>query len=54
MRTSTRVAIIAVGDPSRHADGVGRAVLSRLRERVVEGPFLLGIVMAECDLDPGG
>ncbi|MGW2702733.1 hydrogenase maturation protease [Streptomyces sp. NPDC001340] len=53
MRTSTRIAIIAVGDPSRHDDGVGRAVLSRLRERAVERPFPPGTVLVECDLDPG-
>ncbi|MGW2459763.1 hydrogenase maturation protease [Streptomyces sp. NPDC001761] len=53
MSVSTRIAVIAVGDPSRHDEGVGRAVLSRLRERALERPFPPGTVLAECDLDPG-
>ena len=53
MSISTRIAVIAVGDPSRHDEGVGRAVLSRLRERALERPFPPGTVLAECDLDPG-
>ncbi|MGW4595375.1 hydrogenase maturation protease [Streptomyces sp. NPDC004457] len=53
MSVSTRIVVIAVGDPSRHDEGVGRAVLSRLRERALERPFPPGTVLAECDLDPG-
>ncbi|MGW2747416.1 hydrogenase maturation protease [Streptomyces sp. NPDC001450] len=52
MSVSTRIAIIAVGDPPRD-EGVGGAVLSRLRERALEGPFPPGTVLAERDLDPG-
>jgi hydrogenase maturation protease len=33
MAVSTRIAVIAVGDRSRHDDGIGPAVLARLRER---------------------
>ncbi|GGY88729.1 hypothetical protein GCM10010300_36030 [Streptomyces olivaceoviridis] len=50
---SPRIAVIAVGDPSRHDEGAGRAVLSRLRERALERHFPPGTVLAECDLDPG-
>ncbi|MFF8908323.1 hypothetical protein [Streptomyces olivaceoviridis] len=46
-------AVIAVGDPSRHDEGVGRAVLSRLCERALKRHFPPGTVLAECDLDPG-
>ncbi|EST36612.1 hydrogenase maturation protease [Streptomyces roseochromogenus] len=53
MSVSTRIAVIAVGDPSRHDAGVGGAVLSRLREYALKRPFPPGTVLAECDLDPG-
>ncbi|WP_369386490.1 hydrogenase maturation protease [Streptomyces sp. CG1] len=53
MSVSTRIAVIAVGDSSRHDAGVGRAVLSRLRAWALKRPFPPGTVLAECDLDPG-
>ncbi|MGW0758443.1 hydrogenase maturation protease [Streptomyces sp. NPDC002814] len=53
MTVSTSIAVIAVGDRSRHDDGVGAAVLSRLRERADVRPLPPGTVLAECDLDPG-
>ncbi|MEU2222874.1 hydrogenase maturation protease [Streptomyces sp. NPDC018347] len=53
MSVSTRIAVIAVGDPSRHDEGVGRAVLCRLRDRALRRPFPPGTVLAECDLDAG-
>ncbi|GAA2473670.1 hydrogenase maturation protease [Streptomyces longisporus] len=52
MTVSTRIAIIAIGDPDRHDDGVPRAVLSRLRERAAERPLPPGTRLAECDPDP--
>ncbi|WP_312023431.1 hypothetical protein [Streptomyces sp. RP5T] len=39
MTVSTRIAIIGVGDPGRHDEGVARAVLSRLRERATARPL---------------
>ncbi|MFB7504839.1 hypothetical protein [Streptomyces broussonetiae] len=47
MTVSTRIAIIAVGDPSRHDAGAGRAVPSRLHGRGRESPFPPGTVLAE-------
>ncbi|MGW2717756.1 hydrogenase maturation protease [Streptomyces sp. NPDC001492] len=52
MTVSTRIAIIAIGDPDRHDDGVPRAVLSRLRERATERPLPPGTLLAACDPDP--
>lgn len=52
MTVSTRVAIIAIGDPDRHDDGVPQAVLSRLRERATERPLPPGTRLAVCDPDP--
>ncbi|MFR0354601.1 hydrogenase maturation protease [Streptomyces sediminimaris] len=52
MAVATRVAIIAIGDPDRHDDGVARAVLDRLRERAAGRPLPPGTLLAECDLDP--
>ncbi|GGS26627.1 hypothetical protein GCM10010252_76900 [Streptomyces aureoverticillatus] len=53
MTVSTHAAVIAVGDRSRHDDGVGWSVLARLRERAVVRPLPPGTVLSECDLDPG-
>ena len=52
MTVSTRIAIIAIGDPDRHDDGVPRAVLSRLRERATARPLPPGTLLAACDPDP--
>ena len=54
MSVSTRIAFVAVGNLSRHDQGVGRAVLGSLRERALERPFPPGTGLAECDLDQGG
>ncbi|MEU6255816.1 hydrogenase maturation protease [Streptomyces sp. NPDC047043] len=52
MTVSTRIAVIGVGDPDRHDDGVARAVLCRLRERAAERPLPPGTLLAACDDDP--
>ena len=52
MTVSTRIAIIAVGDPGRHDEGVAPAVLSRLRERAAERPLPPGTLLGACDPDP--
>lgn len=53
MTVSTRIAVVAVGDRYRHDDGIGRAVLSRMRERTADRPLPPGTVLAESDVDPG-
>ncbi len=44
MSVPTRIAVVAVGDPSRHDEGIGRTVLSRLREGRGSGPSRPGRV----------
>ncbi|MEU2266692.1 hydrogenase maturation protease [Streptomyces olindensis] len=53
MTVSTRIAVVAVGDRYRHDDGIGRAVLSRMREHLADRPLPPGTVLAESDVDPG-
>jgi len=53
MRTRTRIAVIGVGNEFRRDDGVGWAVLARLRERAARGPLPPDTVWATCDGDPG-
>ncbi|MER6422862.1 hydrogenase maturation protease [Streptomyces sp. NPDC001137] len=53
MRTRTRIAVIGVGNEFRRDDGVGWAVLARLRERAAQRPLPPGTVLATCDGDPG-
>ncbi|MGW2515518.1 hydrogenase maturation protease [Streptomyces sp. NPDC001617] len=53
MAVSTRIAVIAVGDRLRHDDGIGAAVLARLRERAAARPLPPGTTLAECDGEPG-
>ncbi|MET7479310.1 hydrogenase maturation protease [Streptomyces sp. NPDC005648] len=53
MAVSTRIAVIAVGDRLRHDDGIGAAVLARLRRRAVVRPLPPGTTLAECDGEPG-
>jgi len=53
MRTCPRVTVVGVGNEFRRDDGVGWAVVARLRERSRERPLPTGIVLATCDGDPG-
>ncbi|MFJ9535946.1 hydrogenase maturation protease [Streptomyces sp. NPDC101225] len=53
MGTPTRIAVIGVGNEFRRDDGVGWAVLARLRERAARAPLPPGSVHATCDGDPG-
>ncbi|WP_329267777.1 hydrogenase maturation protease [Streptomyces sp. NBC_01451] len=53
MPTRTRVAVIGVGNDFRRDDGVGWAVLARLRERAGGRPLPPDTVLATCDGDPG-
>ncbi|WP_329296806.1 hydrogenase maturation protease [Streptomyces pseudovenezuelae] len=52
MSLRTRIAVIGVGNEFRRDDGVGWAVLDRLRERATERPLSPGTVLATCDGDP--
>jgi len=53
MRTRTRIAVVGVGNEFRRDDGVGWAVVARLRERAERRPLPAGTVLATCDGDPG-
>ncbi|GAA2473281.1 hydrogenase maturation protease [Streptomyces longisporus] len=53
MRTRARIAVIGVGNEFRRDDGVGWAVLARLRERAAQRPLPPGTVLATCDGEPG-
>ncbi|WP_369213306.1 hydrogenase maturation protease [Streptomyces flavofungini] len=52
MPTRTHIAVIGVGNEFRRDDGVGWAVVDRLRERAAERPLPKGSVLATCDGDP--
>jgi len=52
MSPPARIAVIGVGNEFRRDDGVGWAVLARLRERGRERPLPPGTLLATCDGDP--
>ncbi|MEV5976662.1 hydrogenase maturation protease [Streptomyces sp. NPDC052114] len=52
MPARTRIAVIGVGNEFRRDDGVGRAVIARLRARAAGRPLPPGTVLATCDGDP--
>lgn len=52
MSPRTRIAVIGVGNEFRRDDGVGWAVLARLRERGGQQSLPPGTVLATCDGDP--
>jgi hydrogenase maturation protease len=49
----TRIAVIGVGNEFRRDDGVGWAVVARLRERGADRSAPADTVLATCDGDPG-
>ncbi|MGQ4483630.1 hydrogenase maturation protease [Streptomyces sp. SAS_276] len=53
MRTYRHIAVIGVGNEFRRDDGVGWAVVERLRKHAEAGPPSAGAVFATCDGDPG-
>ncbi|WP_155056018.1 hydrogenase maturation protease [Streptomyces blattellae] len=53
MRSRGRIAVIGVGNEFRRDDGVGWAVIARLREQAAERPLPPGTELATCDGDPG-
>ncbi|WP_435611933.1 hydrogenase maturation protease [Streptomyces sp. bgisy159] len=52
MRARDSIVVVGVGNDFRQDDGVGWAVVTRLRERAGDGPTA-GPVLATCDGDPG-
>ncbi|MFD5256372.1 hydrogenase maturation protease [Streptomyces bobili] len=48
-----RIVVIGVGNEFRHDDGVGWAVITRLKEHVVSRRLPPGTVLETCDGDPG-
>ncbi|MEV5845308.1 hydrogenase maturation protease [Streptomyces sp. NPDC051985] len=53
MQERTRVTVVGVGNEFRRDDGVGGAVVARLRERTGERPLPPSTVLATSDGDPG-
>ncbi|MFG2549327.1 hydrogenase maturation protease [Streptomyces sp. NPDC048581] len=53
MRRRGRIAVIGVGNEFRRDDGVGWAVLARLRERAEDRPLPPDTDLATCDGEPG-
>jgi len=52
MRACTRIAVVGVGNEFRRDDGVGWAVVARLRERATRRSWPPDVVLATCDGDP--
>ncbi|MEU1376077.1 hydrogenase maturation protease [Streptomyces triculaminicus] len=50
---SPRVTVIGVGNEFRRDDGVGPAVVARLRERAARGSLPAGVRLVCCDGEPG-
>ncbi|RLU89217.1 peptidase M52 [Streptomyces griseocarneus] len=53
MAVAARIAVIGVGNEFRRDDGVGPAVVARLRERAERRPFPDGTALSSSDGDPG-
>ncbi|UNO43352.1 hydrogenase maturation protease [Streptomyces sp. MST-110588] len=53
MTQAPRIAVIGVGNTFRHDDGIGPAVVRRLRERTRHRPLPPSVTLADCDGDPG-
>ncbi|MFC5720924.1 hydrogenase maturation protease [Streptomyces gamaensis] len=53
MTGATRIAVVGVGNEFRRDDGVGLAVVARLRERAAVRPLPAGTVLSACDGEPG-
>ncbi|WP_052864277.1 hydrogenase maturation protease [Streptomyces niger] len=53
MVQSFRITVIGVGNTFRHDDGIGPAVVQRLRERALGRPLPPSVRLADCEGDPG-
>lgn len=47
------IAVIGVGNDFRHDDGIGPAVVQRLRQRALGRPLPPSVRLADCDGEPG-
>ncbi|MFD7665150.1 hydrogenase maturation protease [Streptomyces sp. NPDC059788] len=48
-----RIAVIGVGNAFRHDDGIGPAVVRRLRERALDRPLPPSVTLVDCDGETG-
>ncbi|GCD48180.1 hydrogenase maturation protease [Streptomyces paromomycinus] len=48
-----RIAVIGVGNAFRHDDGIGPAVVRRLRERALDRPLPPSVALVDCDGESG-
>ncbi|KOT86031.1 peptidase M52 [Streptomyces rimosus subsp. pseudoverticillatus] len=53
MKAPPRIAVIGVGNTFRRDDGIGPAVVRRLRERAVERPLPPSVALVDCDGETG-
>ncbi|WP_030681139.1 hydrogenase maturation protease [Streptomyces sp. NRRL B-1347] len=53
MKERTRIAVVGVGNEYRHDDGLGPAVVARIRERTTVRPLPPGTTLDTCDGEPG-
>ncbi|WJV44732.1 hydrogenase maturation protease [Streptomyces flavofungini] len=53
MKERTRIAVMGVGNEYRRDDGLGPAVVARLRRRTMVRPLPPGTTLGTCDGDPG-
>ncbi len=53
MSQAPRIAVIGVGNAFRHDDGIGPAVVRRLRERALDRPLPPSVALVDCDGETG-
>ncbi|KOT89942.1 peptidase M52 [Streptomyces sp. NRRL F-5755] len=53
MKAPPRIAVIGVGNAFRHDDGIGPAVVRRLRERAVDRPLPPSVALVDSDGETG-
>ncbi|WP_030664746.1 hydrogenase maturation protease [Streptomyces rimosus] len=53
MSQAPRIAVIGVGNAFRHDDGIGPAVVHRLRERALDRPLPSSVALVDCDGESG-
>ncbi|MEI5098372.1 hydrogenase maturation protease [Streptomyces sp. PmtG] len=53
MKERTRIAVVGVGNEKRRDDGLGPAVIARMRKRTMVRPLPPGTTLETCDGEPG-
>ncbi|MGA4837575.1 hydrogenase maturation protease [Streptomyces sp. G45] len=53
MKERTRIAVVGVGNEYRRDDGLGPAVVERLRRRAAARPLPAGTTLTTCEGEPG-